>query len=76
MQLNKHDFNLAVSPSSCSNAYILQGVATHEFGHVYGLGHVSQSGHANLTMSTAIYTCDASDETLGLGDMLGLEVHY
>ncbi len=76
MQLNKHDFQFAVSPSSCSNAYILQGVATHEFGHVYGLGHVSQSGHANQTMSTAIYLCDASDETLGLGDMLGLETHY
>lgn len=76
MQLNKHDFRFAVSPSSCSNAYILQDVTTHEFGHVYGLGHVSQSGHANQTMSTAVYTCDASDETLGLGDMLGLEAHY
>ena len=76
MQLNKHDFRFAVSPSNCSNAYILQDVTTHEFGHVYGLGHVSQSGHANQTMSTAVYTCDTSDETLGLGDMLGLETHY
>jgi Matrixin len=76
MRINKADFHWAVTPSSCSNAYILQGVATHEFGHVYGLGHVSQTGHANETMSTQIYTCDASDETLGLGDMLGLETHY
>lgn len=77
MRINKADFNWAVAPSSCSNAFIIQGVATHEFGHAFGLGHANpQSAHANLTMSPQIYTCDASDETLGLGDMLGLETHY
>lgn len=77
MQLNKHDYDWAVKPSSCFNAFIIQDVATHEFGHVFGLGHANpQDAHANLTMSPAIYPCDASDETLGLGDMLGLEVHY
>lgn len=76
MQLNKLDFSFAVSPSRCANQFILQGVATHEFGHVFGLRHVSQSSHANLTMSTQVYPCDASDATLGLGDMLALETHY
>jgi hypothetical protein len=76
VQLNKHDFGWAASTSSCFNQYIIQGVATHEFGHVFGLGHVSQASHANLTMSTAIYPCDASDATLGLGDVLGLRTHY
>jgi hypothetical protein len=76
MRLNKVDFSWAVTASNCSNDYLVQDVATHEFGHVYGLGHVSQTGHANETMSTQIYFCDASDETLALGDMLGLETHY
>jgi hypothetical protein len=76
VQLNKNDFSWVVAGQPCVNSFVVQGVATHEFGHVFGLGHVSQSNHANLTMSTAIYPCDNSDASLGLGDVLGLRAHY
>jgi hypothetical protein len=74
--LNRHDFTFVLTTRDCSNEYILEGVATHEFGHVFGLGHVNQDKHAALTMSPQIYPCDPSDETLGLGDMMGLERLY
>jgi hypothetical protein len=74
--LNRHDFTFVLTTQGCSGEYILEGVATHEFGHVFGLGHVNQDKHAALTMSPQIYPCDPSDETLGLGDMMGLERLY
>ncbi len=76
MKLNKADFRWTTTLTGCSNAFMVEAVATHEFGHVFGLGHVSEASHANLTMSTDIDPCDNSASTLGLGDMLGLEVRY
>jgi hypothetical protein len=76
MKLNKHDFNWTTTIVGCSNQYVVQAVATHEFGHVFGLAHVSEASHGNLTMSTAMFACDNSPSTLGLGDMLGLEARY
>jgi hypothetical protein len=68
-----------VTPASpsCSNQYDVEGVATHEWGHVYGLAHVSEADHGNLTMSTQNNgPCQASERTLGLGDVLGLRAIY
>ena len=63
-------------PAHCSDRYDLQGVATHEFGHVFGLGHVSESKYPALTMSPNATACSYRDSSLGLGDYNGLKKHY
>lgn len=75
MLLNRgHSWTIGIA--DCIVSLVLEAIATHEFGHVYGLGHVSEAGHGELTMSRAVGACDAAPSTLGLGDMLGLEARY
>jgi hypothetical protein len=55
----------------------IQAVATHEGGHVYGLSHVDEGTHGNLTMSSGINgRCQESEQTLGLGDMAHMFAKY
>ncbi|MEX1046499.1 MAG: matrixin family metalloprotease [Actinomycetota bacterium] len=62
--------------SSCRRAYDVQGLAAHEFGHAFGLGHVSPS-HGNLTMSTyGLPDCSSAYRTFGKGDVKGLQALY
>lgn len=63
-------------PAGCNNTFGIEPVATHEFGHVFGLGHVSEGSHPNLTMSTAIAACTNAALTLGLGDVRALRSLY
>jgi hypothetical protein len=61
----------------CSGSYSLEGVMTHERGHSFGLAHVSEDSHEELTMSENVEgTCQNSESTLGLGDLNGLEALY
>jgi hypothetical protein len=63
-------------PAGCSNKYGIEQVGTHEFGHAFGLAHVSQSAHAELTMSPISSACSNGKLTLGLGDVRGLRAIY
>lgn len=59
----------------CDNAYDIQAIATHEAGHIFGLGHVG-AGHENLTMYTNSFACSTRARTLGKGDVMGLRALY
>lgn len=63
--------------ASCDNEYDIESVMTHERGHTYGLGHVTETGHGNLTMSRRLNgACQASERSLGFGDWLGFDSKY
>ncbi len=61
--------------STCSGKrFDLRGVATHEWGHAYGLGHTAAT--SGLVMKPASTTCETGQRTLGLGDLIGIDALY
>ncbi|WP_338089092.1 matrixin family metalloprotease [Nannocystis pusilla] len=57
--------------------FSVKAVMTHERGHTFGLGHVGESSHGDLTMSPTINgPCQDSESTLGEGDVAGLRALY
>ncbi len=63
------------STATCSGArFDTQAVATHEWGHLYGLGHV-KTGTGQVMEPSGGY-CDTGSRTLGLGDMTGIAAIY
>lgn len=77
IQINSRE-RWALSLSSCvHDEVMLEATMTHEAGHVFGLGHVSERRHGRLTMSPLLNgPCQLSEATLGLGDVRGLEALY
>ncbi len=63
------------APADCSNQFSLRGVATHEFGHAFGLDH-SPGDSCNLTMYPSTWPCNDRARSFGLGDVKGLESIY
>lgn len=59
-------------PSNCTDKFSLRSVATHEFGHAYGLGHSA----CKLTMAPSTQVCNAGGRNLGKGDVNGLRKLY
>lgn len=79
VKINKADRRWTTKPRarSCKRAIDLEGVMTHERGHTFGLGHVAEKAHRDLTMSPIINgPCQASERSLGRGDVLGLGRKY
>ena len=79
IKINKLGVRWTTSPrsGSCRGMWDLEGVMTHERGHNFGMGHVPETGHGNLTMSTNINgTCQMAERSLGRGDVLGLGAKY
>jgi hypothetical protein len=77
LRLNKTEYTWVVNiGGNCTTKYSVEAVATHEFGHAFGLGHVNEGTHGKLTMSPVILPCQSSEKTLGLGDVRGLEAQY
>jgi len=61
--------------TTCSGArFDLRGVATHEWGHAFGLGHTAQA--SGLVMKPASTTCETGQRVLGFGDVLGIDALY
>src|SRR5438093_1586667 len=77
IRFNKYDYRWVANPGAgCWNRYVIEAVGTHEFGHVFGLAHVSEAQHPLMTMSPIIHPCERAEDTLGLGDLDGLETIY
>ena len=78
-RLNKARYTWTTHPlrRSCKHRYDLESTVTHERGHTFGLGHVSESQHGKLTMSPISEgPCQLSERTLGRGDVRGLNNKY
>ena len=81
IMINKTNYNWTTRPEARScrgkGEYDLASTVTHERGHTFGLGHVSESHHGKLTMSDRSEgPCQSSERSLGRGDVRGLARKY
>lgn len=65
-----------VEPAACEGRYELAGIAAHEFGHAFGLAHVSEDQYPHQTMSAVAPKCSYAQSSLGRGDWTGLRNLY
>lgn len=64
-------------PAGCSGPrYSIRAIVTHEAGHSFGLRHVAEANHPELTMSERTPACSLAPASLGLGDVEALRAAY
>ncbi|MDQ3554712.1 MAG: hypothetical protein M3395_09945, partial [Chloroflexota bacterium] len=51
----------------CSGELLIEAAMTHEFGHLYGMAHVSSYSSPHLTMQPRVGYCSMGHARLGLG---------
>jgi hypothetical protein len=68
--------NLPWSSSGASGAFDIQDIATHEAGHVCGLGDLYNAPASELTMYGYSSTGETKKTDLGTGDIMGIHVLY
>ena len=78
VRLNKADYGWTAKVTrSCRGRQDVESTMTHERGHAFGLGDISESSHASLTMSSESNgPCQTSERSLGRGDAFGLNQKY
>lgn len=64
------------STNGAAGTFDVGNAATHEWGHIAGLGHVNGAPGGCLTMYRFGGAGETQKRTLGLGDKLGLDVLY
>lgn len=69
----KFDFTSSRESNGCSGEYDIDGIMTHEVGHVIGLGHSNVSG---ATMYPSVGACDFGPRTLSSDDTAGKNALY
>jgi hypothetical protein len=80
IRLNSEDYDWTTRPNDrlgCFGEWDVEGIATHEVGHSYGLAHVDEHPGWDLVMSPyAGGPCSDGDRQLGLGDWLAMTESY
>jgi hypothetical protein len=76
--LNKADYAwTANATDSCRGRQDIESTMTHERGHTFGWGEVSEAYYPNLTMSSQSNgPCQTFERTLGRGDAIDLNSKY
>lgn len=69
----RFDFTSSREGDGCSGEYDIDGIMTHEFGHVIGLGHSTVQG---ATMYPSVGACDFGPRTLSSDDTAGKNALY
>lgn len=63
---------------TCTSEWLIDTLATHEWGHVFGMNHIPEDSHSGLLTMSPIMEgmCKRPESTLGFGDWQGIRYEY